>query len=158
MPASCCVIDCTNRFISASGVHFFRFPEHDPKRTAWINAIRRKNWTPSESSRVCSVHFLSGKLIVLKARTNARNISTQHCIVSYCWIGLDRVVRCCEGAGRDKQTLQHGGQACATCVEMLRVFDRGPWLFLRLIFLLYTSPWISKPLIKFGKWAFAIIK
>ena len=40
--------------------NFFRFPESKPKRTAWINASRTKEWTPSESSWVCIVHFLSG--------------------------------------------------------------------------------------------------
>ena len=33
------------------GNNFFRFPESEPKRIAWINAIRTKEWTPSESSR-----------------------------------------------------------------------------------------------------------
>ena len=30
-------------------------------RTAWINAIRRKQWVPGSGARVCSVHFISGK-------------------------------------------------------------------------------------------------
>ena len=37
------------------------FPEE--KRKQWINAIKRKEpWTPTQSSRVCSLHFLQGKL------------------------------------------------------------------------------------------------
>ena len=35
---SFCVINCTNRFTNASGINFFRFPESEPKRTAWITA------------------------------------------------------------------------------------------------------------------------
>ena len=38
MPVSFCVINCTNRFTNVSGMIFFRFPESEPKRTAWINA------------------------------------------------------------------------------------------------------------------------
>ena len=58
---SCCVINCARRFEKGSGITFFRIPDREPKRSAWINAIRRKNWVPSEHERVCSVHFLSGK-------------------------------------------------------------------------------------------------
>ena len=58
---SCCVIHCARRFEKGSGITFFRIPDREPKRSAWITAIRRKNWVPSEHERVCSVHFLSGK-------------------------------------------------------------------------------------------------
>jgi hypothetical protein len=40
------------------------FPEE--KRKQWINAIKRKEpWTPTQSSRVCSLHFLQGKLFLI---------------------------------------------------------------------------------------------
>ena len=42
MPASFCVINCTNRFTIASGINFFRFPESEPKWTAWINAYSQE--------------------------------------------------------------------------------------------------------------------
>ena len=42
MPVSFCVINCTDRFTIASGIIFFRFPESEPKRTAWINAYSRE--------------------------------------------------------------------------------------------------------------------
>lgn len=60
MAVSCCVINCSRRFEKGSGITFLRIPDGEPKRSAWINAIRRKNWMPSEHERVCSVHFLSG--------------------------------------------------------------------------------------------------
>ena len=60
MPVSCFVINCARRFEKGSGITFLRIPDREPKRSAWINAIRRKNWMPSEHERVCSVHFLSG--------------------------------------------------------------------------------------------------
>ena len=35
----------------------------DPsQRDAWVRAVRRENWTPSEHSRICQLHFISGKL------------------------------------------------------------------------------------------------
>lgn len=60
MVVSCCVIGCANRFNKGSGLRFFRFPDSQPKRTRWINAMRRKNWVPNDNTRVCSIHFLSG--------------------------------------------------------------------------------------------------
>lgn len=62
MPVSCCVINCVRGFEKGSGITFLRIPDREPKRSAWINAIRRKNWVPSEHGRVCSVHFLLGKI------------------------------------------------------------------------------------------------
>ena len=61
MPMSCWLIKCTRRFGKGSGITFLKIPDREPKWSAWINSIRRKNWVPSEHERVCSVHFLSGK-------------------------------------------------------------------------------------------------
>ena len=38
-------------------VAFFSFPEKNPLRQCWINKVRRKNWKPSKSSKLCSKHF-----------------------------------------------------------------------------------------------------
>ena len=39
----------------------YRFPTDPSRRDAWIKAIRRENWTPSEHSRICKLHFISEK-------------------------------------------------------------------------------------------------
>ena len=39
----------------------FRFPTDPSRRDAWVRAVRRENWTPSEHSRICKLHFISGK-------------------------------------------------------------------------------------------------
>ncbi|XP_040067015.1 uncharacterized protein LOC120840500 [Ixodes scapularis] len=59
------------------GSFFFRFPcgkLHPVKRAAWIRAVRRvdksdpsKNWKPSQLSRLCSAHFITGKPALEKA-------------------------------------------------------------------------------------------
>uniref|UniRef100_A0A667ZMG6 THAP-type domain-containing protein n=1 Tax=Myripristis murdjan TaxID=586833 RepID=A0A667ZMG6_9TELE len=41
MPSICCAVGCDNK--------------------RWIAAIRRDHWTPTEHSRLCSEHFVSGK-------------------------------------------------------------------------------------------------
>ena len=61
MVISCCSIGCTNRQ-GKGRVKFFRFPANQSRKNQWIAAIKRKNWTPSEYSRICSAHFINGKL------------------------------------------------------------------------------------------------
>jgi len=39
----------------------YRFPTDPSRKDAWVRAIRQENWTPSEHSRVCQLHFISGK-------------------------------------------------------------------------------------------------
>lgn len=39
---------------------FFRFPKDSKKRKAWVRAINRDEWVPTEFSRVCSEHFTGG--------------------------------------------------------------------------------------------------
>ena len=39
----------------------YRFPTDPSRRDAWVRAIRRENWTPSEHSRICKLHFISEK-------------------------------------------------------------------------------------------------
>ena len=38
-------------------VPFFSFPENNPLRQIWVENVRRKNWKPSKSSKLCSRHF-----------------------------------------------------------------------------------------------------
>lgn len=40
------------------------------RRTSWLAAINRGDWTPNDLSRVCSEHFLSGKPAHLYDRAN----------------------------------------------------------------------------------------
>ena len=54
-----CAVGCKSRQ-GKSGVHFYRFPTDVKKSETWIAAIKRRNWAPTECSRVCSAHFVSG--------------------------------------------------------------------------------------------------
>lgn len=38
-------------------IAYFRFPKKRTLRNRWVDRIRRKNWKPAQSSRLCSRHF-----------------------------------------------------------------------------------------------------
>ena len=66
MVNSCCVVGCTNRVGKAAGLRFFRFPTSDRARCArWVAAVRRSSWKPTDSSRICSAHFVNGESCIL---------------------------------------------------------------------------------------------
>ncbi|XP_059203071.1 peroxynitrite isomerase THAP4-like [Centropristis striata] len=55
---SCSAFGCYKRQSKDSGVSFFRFPFRDHDRLSrWSINVRRLNWTPTTSSRLCSMHF-----------------------------------------------------------------------------------------------------
>ena len=65
MVKSCCAYGCTNRAVSKGesedAVSFYRFPKGpEERRRRWILAVKRENWQPTEHSRICSVHFVTG--------------------------------------------------------------------------------------------------
>ena len=47
--------NCHNSGKSSASLH--KFPSDEKVRKIWIGKIRRKNWTPSQHSRLCSQHF-----------------------------------------------------------------------------------------------------
>ena len=60
MPWYCGAVGCNNRQ-GKCGKRFYKFPADKRQRQAWIRAVKRKDWTPSKQSRICSGHFVSGK-------------------------------------------------------------------------------------------------
>ncbi|XP_022170372.1 THAP domain-containing protein 1-like [Myzus persicae] len=59
MPVSCVAYGCTNRYKPGQTIHFFRFPLANVNlNKKWIAAIKRKNFTPTKWSRLCSDHFV----------------------------------------------------------------------------------------------------
>ena len=58
MVVSCVAYGCTNRHKGAgSSLAFHKFPQDIEKRRKWIHALRRDNFEPTSSSRLCSEHF-----------------------------------------------------------------------------------------------------
>ena len=63
MPTICCAMNCTSRDNKKTGMKMYRFPTDPSGKDAWVRAIRRESWRPSDHSRVCKLHFISGKPI-----------------------------------------------------------------------------------------------
>ncbi|KAJ8271078.1 hypothetical protein GJAV_G00122490 [Gymnothorax javanicus] len=73
MVTTCVVYGCHNRSSKGSQLRFFRIPVvrknegeaawelSQRRRALWLARINRKNFQPSESSRVCSDHFVQGR-------------------------------------------------------------------------------------------------
>jgi hypothetical protein len=61
MPNACCIPGCMAAVPGKTSVDpkpsLFRFPKQADLRDKWVAAIGRSTWTPSEHSRVCSLHF-----------------------------------------------------------------------------------------------------
>ncbi|XP_034395234.1 THAP domain-containing protein 5-like [Cyclopterus lumpus] len=64
---SCSAYGCSRRHSKGSDVNFFRFPLGDNERlTQWLLNVRRRNWIPSKSSRLCSTHFKEDQFFIDK--------------------------------------------------------------------------------------------
>lgn len=60
MPPSCAAFGCTNRGtgeVKRRGITFHKIPKDPGKRVAWVKAMRRKDFEPSEYTVICSCHF-----------------------------------------------------------------------------------------------------
>ncbi|KFM76107.1 Chromobox protein-like protein, partial [Stegodyphus mimosarum] len=57
MVVSCSAYGCTNRRIHGTKLTFHRIPKDPILKASWIRAIRRKNWSPTKNSYLCSEHF-----------------------------------------------------------------------------------------------------
>ncbi|KAE9523184.1 hypothetical protein AGLY_016417 [Aphis glycines] len=58
MVISCSSYDCTNRRQKGSSIQFHQFPLNRPNiLKKWVHAMKRKNFTPTKYSYLCSEHF-----------------------------------------------------------------------------------------------------
>ena len=56
----CCAHGCSNNRKRNPKLQFYRIPGDLSRRKAWLKRIRRKNFTPTENTRICSEHFVGG--------------------------------------------------------------------------------------------------
>ena len=60
MVVACCAFGCKNRH-GKPGTKFYRFPTDPDLKAKWLAVIKREKWEPTEYSRICSEHFITGK-------------------------------------------------------------------------------------------------
>ena len=65
MPVSCLAANCTQRFAKGSPVKFFVFTVNLEQRKPGIVAVSRDKWLSSKHYRLCSAHFVSGRLSIV---------------------------------------------------------------------------------------------
>ncbi|XP_022164601.1 THAP domain-containing protein 1-like isoform X2 [Myzus persicae] len=64
MPVACAAYGCSNRRKPDGGLSFFGFPLDNPELLKqWLQAMKRKQFTPSQYSKICSEHFLSSDIL-----------------------------------------------------------------------------------------------
>ena len=64
MPVSCCAYNSAKRYEKGGEARFYRFPRDPERQRQWTLATKRKDWTPTEHTRICSDHFVKGVDIV----------------------------------------------------------------------------------------------
>ena len=58
---TCCVPGCYSNSKQEKHLSFYMIPKDKILETKWLNAIKRKDFTPGKHHRVCSLHFKDGK-------------------------------------------------------------------------------------------------
>ena len=67
MPSSCCVYKCSVTSEKNPDLSFHSLPTEDKLKKAWICRIRRTGFVPSNTSKVCSKHFVEEDFLPLKS-------------------------------------------------------------------------------------------
>ncbi|KAK3880934.1 hypothetical protein Pcinc_014584 [Petrolisthes cinctipes] len=57
MPTRCCVPSCKESYDTGPAVAVFSFPKDETLASQWIRNIRRQDFSPTQHSRVCELHF-----------------------------------------------------------------------------------------------------
>jgi hypothetical protein len=72
---TCCVPGCNSGYrnapcTSTSNISFHAFPVNPDLRSKWLRNIPRENFTPTTSSKVCSLHFCSVDFLEFRSDSN----------------------------------------------------------------------------------------
>lgn len=76
MVTYCSAFGCKNKWNKDSLLTWHKFPRDERIKAVWVQKIRRKNWAPSSTSRICSEHFTTDCFYsrhLSNSRTRLRN-------------------------------------------------------------------------------------
>ena len=71
---TCAVVDCKNRYSKEGNKKFYPFSADKDREQIWVAALNRKHWSPTEYSRVCSDHFVTGKIILINGTISFKSL------------------------------------------------------------------------------------
>ena len=73
MVTPCAAYGYTNRIKEDVNISFHRFPHSKPELLQkWVQAIRRKGWSPNKNSFICSVQFTDSCFAVIPGKLGHR--------------------------------------------------------------------------------------
>ncbi|KAJ8391023.1 hypothetical protein AAFF_G00096440 [Aldrovandia affinis] len=61
MPTMCAAVGCYQKQTRGSYVKFYIFPRDTVRKKRWVAAVKREGWTPASHSKLCSMHFITGR-------------------------------------------------------------------------------------------------
>ncbi|KAI4896363.1 hypothetical protein NFI96_026449 [Prochilodus magdalenae] len=76
----CCVPLCANSLRYNSEISFHRFPVDPEVRARWLTQIRKDNFSPLQSSRVCNRHYNTGHFVVTAVGKRKLNKGAVPCL------------------------------------------------------------------------------
>ncbi|KAF6210090.1 hypothetical protein GE061_015846 [Apolygus lucorum] len=57
MVKTCAAYSCSNKCQKGNGISFHTFPKDPELRQKWVIATKRKDFSPTRDTRLCSMHF-----------------------------------------------------------------------------------------------------
>ena len=72
MPNSCVALNCKTGYgnSTAENVSLHRLPKNEDVKKEWLKRLSRKDFSPSENSRVCSKHFTTDCFVTTSGDSN----------------------------------------------------------------------------------------
>ena len=71
MPNKCCAVGCQSGYYEKdAAISFHKFPKDLDLCNTWLQAIDRKNFTPTSNTRLCSKHFSAINFVCERNDTN----------------------------------------------------------------------------------------
>ena len=91
MLSSCCAFGCPSSYRKSTGMKFYRFPTDYRLIYGWLALVEKSGYTKA-SSRLCYLHFLSGKTMqlieILKSQTSQARLPDSYTIDPDCVLSM----------------------------------------------------------------------
>ena len=126
----CCAPGCSNSRKTRGDLQFYRIPKDINRRRIWLKRIRRKNFMPTENTRLCSEHFLGGQ-----KSDDVHSVSYNPSIFKHSHVKpkLTRSTKTSLATTRVSNSLPHVRRKSRKPVRSILCFDEGTFHFTFLV-------------------------